>query len=1590
MAMLEMEQEDEAEAEGECNMLGIESEHHRDHHRDRHRDTHNWMHKKDEFHSKQLSHGYGTHTYAHAYDWLLDGDETPDANDNDNVQITIDSIQKLDENTHTHHSVQLISSPVSIHSPLHSPPPRRRKKTLGDEDLDCALEGLELESSCSNSESATVTGTMTGTETGAGTDTTEVGIGLIHGFRNLLSRSSNMLSDLVGTEGEGDNPQMQMHTHTSTSMHSSMEEEEDADLHVQCNERGLYNLIPEFLPFEDPSSAEGKFIRGIQMEFDKYSYGNNGGQKQEGEGEGMSELVLPPEFDINARTNIRTSATSARTDAEMEMEMDRKSDSHDNSHDSYDPVVEMLNNMPWEVDLFYTKTNTRMDTDSISHTMTSEMQLITTLSTLDELSQDVTEHLLQQVKLRNDDIAMAMTRTRDVDFDICSALTYANQAASCLNRARGVCGNGNGNGNGDGDEDEDGDSDGYEFEKNQSQDQDHNSALHLHGSKAGILGGHCILQEFKKRDRLRNLDELLRSIEEVARMEQDIFNFCNDDNFATNIQLHALSGESNNGNGISSLLDTCHTLKTRILQDEQLSQLTCLDESRRRISWVMEYLCHQIEEGVIAFLYRQCNYIGIDVNVNVDVDANINVNVTNAAAANWKPERFQEYSTLLDARLLFGDCQVQEESKNCQSRDLCSVADTFSADDPDLCQEEEKVVDDMKIRPTVASAWAESLLKGFYFEADRCLARALLDPTSSHIDGSEDTNEASTFTSEFEENLQEIRIQLGNMQAFDESAASLRSIVKNLISIRFEFERKDHYISSVFHKLCVTLADLLHTHYMICQWHHHRHGKNNLQQPQPQPPIRIIDNDAEGVHCDTLIQEDHQRRNPGVEKIDRSARDDNTKSTYSSQSSQSSYTPTSISTITPAVTGSHEQNMDIPQCISGPLGSGTENESDGSASGSDVDVDVEGDEEVESDTCARIRMSDIHDAVEVSKIKMWAHISRTLVAYLDIMLNMNETEDSEGHDESWGPSSLNDLENLCDIHNLCHQMKSLGKEFLGAEEYNCTLLEYEGEDGNINVKCELDKAVLALCERFTRGAHVGAMTELGTMMATETWDLLPVPVEQDTNMNTNDDNPTVALRNGIQNYLKDLTVAGSSSRRHISQPLWKNHFTIRGKKQHLLSFCEDGNPFMPIEAPDDDSAHVAASITCNHHDCDDATARNCELANKLYDKVIPFFNCSSGELTLGTKSSLNGLVRWTRRLLIIHSKIPLVSEQISNILINLYDLYFVTVFRLCSSSGFEETILLKNQPRSDTIFNERFPQDLPPSKAQLRNMQSLHQRLHRSNSHSLRRNTSVDNQSSSSIKAINTLVSKHCEADIHAPLSSNKESIAKVNKFMRRGQKALCSMVNLDQIEKWSLFRRDSSDRDERVFAAKCLEKRAAAASSLLFVACLFETSFRTFLAGSSTDLEKESSSQPLENYLKDMLDSINCVYILCLQIASTRAISSRNIILNIVLKGSGWTDSKLNEHCNSYIDDLSDRYVALWIHLSTSPLKASKKILHDIWESIVESGCLALLEGISRVYDCSTEGRALMSMDLQLSIQYAESSMSTCISRYFIFPKMI
>ena len=80
---------------------------------------------------------------------------------------------------------------------------------------------------------------------------------------------------------------------------------------------------------------------------------------------------------------------------------------------------------------------------------------------------------------------------------------------------------------------------------------------------------------------------------------------------------------------------------------------------------------------------------------------------------------------------------------------------------------------------------------------------------------------------------------------------------------------------------------------------------------------------------------------------------------------------------------------------------------------------------------------------------------------------------------------------------------------------------------------------------------------------------------------------------------------------------------------------------------------------------------------------------------------------------------------------------------------------------------------------------------------------------------------------------------------------------------------------------------------------------------------------------------------------------------------GHKWETDRMQEHANNYIDDLCNRCSCIWAALSVSPQKLPASLLREAWESLIEGSYASLLEGFSRVSRCSTEGRALMSMDL-------------------------
>ena len=113
------------------------------------------------------------------------------------------------------------------------------------------------------------------------------------------------------------------------------------------------------------------------------------------------------------------------------------------------------------------------------------------------------------------------------------------------------------------------------------------------------------------------------------------------------------------------------------------------------------------------------------------------------------------------------------------------------------------------------------------------------------------------------------------------------------------------------------------------------------------------------------------------------------------------------------------------------------------------------------------------------------------------------------------------------------------------------------------------------------------------------------------------------------------------------------------------------------------------------------------------------------------------------------------------------------------------------------------------------------------------------------------------------------------------------------------------------------------------------------------------------------------------LRTAIYRAVGSRLVDSPAILQAisslgvSVWLSSAIQEECNSYVYAVVARLEGLWASLTRAndgdkpPFCGPSKGL--IWTHAVQAAFEAFVEGFARVGRCSTEGRALMSMDLQV-----------------------
>ena len=104
---------------------------------------------------------------------------------------------------------------------------------------------------------------------------------------------------------------------------------------------------------------------------------------------------------------------------------------------------------------------------------------------------------------------------------------------------------------------------------------------------------------------------------------------------------------------------------------------------------------------------------------------------------------------------------------------------------------------------SVPENWTKCIIETLLFEAEKCMARALLDPTYEK-------------DSAHDKELLNLECTLHEGHG---DFAKLKTVSHNLVTIRFDFEASHNYFPLVYHRLCLLLTDLLYCHCVIVKWH---------------------------------------------------------------------------------------------------------------------------------------------------------------------------------------------------------------------------------------------------------------------------------------------------------------------------------------------------------------------------------------------------------------------------------------------------------------------------------------------------------------------------------------------------------------------------------------------------------------------------------------------------------------------------------------------------------------------------------------------------------------------------------------------------
>lgn len=579
-----------------------------------------------------------------------------------------------------------------------------------------------------------------------------------------------------------------------------------------------------------------------------------------------------------------------------------------------------------------------------------------------------------------------------------------------------------------------------------------------------------------------------------------------------------------------------------------------------------------------------------------------------------------------------------------------------------------------------------------------------------------------------------------------------------------------------------------------------------------------------------------------------------------------------------------------------------------------------------------------------SVLTFWDHCEEVIIRCFDEYLHfapkisLFERSDNAMDDSLW----KKDLQNLQDVLLLTDRFVSIRYSFLNVRPPAASNLS-SLRDGSHEFLCE---KLTNIFRRHLRSVHVEAMNSVGRRLANESW-VLGMLLNENGQRRAPDRSLESVLFGLFDTSIQNLTSHETETR--------YNCYAEDPPDLSITRFAETGNPFdirvTTTTSPRGDSLDQARTMPQLY-------PSGILSGSAMYEALSIFLPDAQCFELLSPDVVTRELVVWFSRLLLTIDRLPLIVPDASAVFANLCDLYITTVFRLCAGNGHSEHILLgTDEPKLLSIP----PPIVPALNVPDDNVSGS------PGFFSFRTKGLLQVSGRFGLSRPLTALPNNLEAEICSPLKRDSQQIFDLREYIFKAQESLQDVVSIDMVDNWLEESSQDSPAEQACEAARLLGKREGAIWGCLVVVALVDAASSVAankLKAAFSMTEMELQFAPLKAYCKKVLAVIPTLAQVSRMIACTRAVGGAHVVGEIIKVGPGWEENKLHEHCNDYVEDLCDRCALIWGFLTVSA-KLPAAALKIVWEHMVSTAYLSLLDGFSRVPSCSTEGRALMALDL-------------------------